>query len=92
MPVIPALPKTSAYSDQPKAADTPIEIRVSMPTPPCRAEFQAARWNGSAPHTATGVVRIRASHCQLSNCSAGIIVSNSTGRARTAQTKSRVRS
>ena len=36
MPVIPAPPKNSAYSDQPNAASTPTLIRVSMVAAPCR--------------------------------------------------------
>ena len=40
---------------------------------------QAARWNGQAPHVATGAASVSASHCQLSNCSEGIIESSTTG-------------
>ncbi|CAB4908947.1 unannotated protein [freshwater metagenome] len=69
----------------------PIETRVSIVLAPCRAFTAAARWKGQAPQTATGLARVRASHCQLSNCSAGTIDSTSTGRASAAETSSRCR-
>ncbi len=50
-----------------------------MVAAPWRRLAQAARWNGQAPHSTTGVASIRASHCQLSNCSAGIIDISRTG-------------
>ncbi len=81
MPVMPAVPKNSAHSDQPNAASTPIETSVSMVEVPCRALAQAARWNGSAPQTTTGAASVSESHCQLSNCSAGTIAIATTGTA-----------
>ena len=64
MPGMPAVPKNSAYSDQPNAASVPSEIRVSMVAVPCRRLVQAARWNGHAPQTTTGAARVSDSHCQ----------------------------
>ncbi len=46
MPGVPALPRNSAHSDQPKAAAVPTEIRVSIVAAPCRALVNAARWKG----------------------------------------------
>ena len=46
---------------------------MSIVAVPCLRFAQAARWNGQAPQSTTGVARLSASHCQLSNCSAGII-------------------
>src|SRR5680860_1556498 len=92
MPGIPAPPRNRAHSDQSHAALTPTEIRVSIVAAPWRALVKAARWNGKAPHTTTGEARVRASHCQLSNCNAGIIDSSSTGRLRTAEISNRCRS
>ena len=43
---------------------------------------QAARWNGHAPQTTTGAASVSDSHCQASNCSAGIIASRTTGTVR----------
>jgi hypothetical protein len=51
------VPVTSATSDQAYAAVTPRLISVSMVATPCRAFATAARWNGHAPHSATGVAR-----------------------------------
>ena len=50
------------------------------------------RWNGHAPHTATGEARVSDSHCQLRNCAAGTIASTTTGTASAADTSSRRRS
>ena len=52
----------------------------------------AARWNGQAPQIATGEARANESHCQLRNCSAGIIASTTTGTVRTVETSKRCRS
>src|ERR1035438_10719396 len=71
VPGIPAPPRNSAHSDHIHAALTPTEITVSIVAAPWRALVNAARWNGKAPHTTTGEARVRASHCQLSNCSSG---------------------
>jgi hypothetical protein len=56
-----------------------------------RAFSQAARWKGQAPQTATGAASIRANHCQLVNCRAGIMESSATGIARAVETDSRRR-
>ena len=89
---IPASPNTSAYSDHSHAASVPRLISVSIVALPCRRFVHAARWNGQPPHSTTGVARLSASHCQLSNCSAGIIETSSTGSDSSAETISRVRS
>jgi hypothetical protein len=92
IPVRPASPKNSAYSDQANDAVTPTEISVSMVAAPCRALTRAARWNGHAPHTATGAASASDSHCQLRNCSAGTIASTTTGTASSSEISSRCRS
>ena len=46
MPGMPAEPKNSAYSDHRNAAETPIEISVSIVAAPWRRLIHAARWNG----------------------------------------------
>src|SRR5664279_1654670 len=92
VPGIPAPPRNSAHSDHSHAALTPTEIKVSIVAAPWRTLVKAARWNGNAPQTTTGEARVRASHCQLSNCHAGTIDISSTGRLRTAEITSRCRS
>ena len=47
-----------------------------------RTLSQAARWNGHAAHVTTGAASVSDSHCQASNCSAGIIDSATTGTVR----------
>ena len=89
IPVIPAWVNSSAHSDHSQAAVTPTEIRVSMVAAPWRALVTAARWNGQAPQTTTGEARVSEIHCQLSNCSAGIIDMASTGTVSTADTTRR---
>ena len=79
MPGSPASPKNSAYDRPAQAASVPTEIRVSMVAAPWRRLTQAARWNGHPPQSTTGVASGSASHCQSSNCSAGIIDIASTG-------------
>ncbi|CAM5681260.1 hypothetical protein SVIOM74S_00625 [Streptomyces violarus] len=91
MPGMPASPRNRAHRDQPNAASVPRETSVSMVAAPCRAFVQAARWNGSPPQTTTGAARVSESHCQLSNWSAGIIASRTTGTARAAETTRRRR-
>jgi hypothetical protein len=59
---------------------------------PCLRFAQAALCNGHAPHSTTGVARLSASHCQLSNCSAGIMEVSRTGTVSRADTTSRRRS
>ena len=92
MPGSPASPKNKAYSDHPKAANTPSEMRVSMVAAPWRRFVHAARWNGAAPHTTTGAARVSDSHCQCSNWSAGIIAMATTGTVRRVDTTRRWRS
>jgi hypothetical protein len=92
MPGSPAVPRKSAYSDQPKAARVPSETRVSIVAAPCRRFVQAARWNGAPPHTTTGAASVRDSHCQKSNCSAGTIAIATTGTLSAVETSSRRRS
>ncbi len=84
-------PATSAYADHRYAAATPRLTRVSMVAVPCRAFAAAARWNGQAPQTATGVASAKASHCQCGKCSAGTMDSASTGTASAALTSNRPR-
>src|SRR5690606_40881804 len=69
----------------------PILMSVSMVVAPWRRLAQVARWKGQAPHTTTGEVRAKASHCQCWNCRAGTIDSTSTGRASAAVTSRRWR-
>src|SRR5581483_194445 len=85
MPSAPASPRKSAYSDQSQAARTPRETSVSIVAVPCLRFVQAARWNGHAAHRTTGVASCNASHCQWSNCSAGIIETSSTGSESSAE-------
>ena len=92
MPFIPASPMNSAYSDHSHAASTPTEMSVSIVAAPCLRFAHAALWNGQAPHSTTGVARFSASHCQLSNCSAGTIEMSSTGSDSSAERMSRWRS
>ena len=92
MPGAPASPMNRAYSDHSQAASTPRLTSVSIVAVACRRFAHAARWNGQAPHRTTGVASCSASHCQLSNCSAGIIESSSTGSESSALTISRRRS
>ena len=88
---IPASPRNSAYIDHSHAESVPRLISVSIVAVPCLRFAQAARWNGQAPHSTTGVAIWSDSHCQLSNCSAGIIDISSTGIDSAALTISRVR-
>jgi hypothetical protein len=64
---------------------------VSIVAVACLRFAQAARWNGSAPHTTTGAASVSVSHCQLSNWSGGTIASTSTGSVSSAETSSRRR-
>ena len=58
----------------------------------CLRLTQAARWNGHAPQTTTGAASVSDSHCQLSNCSGGIIAIASTGNVSASEISSRCRS
>ena len=60
-----------------------------MVTAPCRALVKAERWNGHAPHTATGEASASEAHCQLRNCAAGTIASTTTGTVSASDTSSR---
>ena len=84
-------PATSATSDHPYAARTPIDTSVSIVEAPCRAVTAAARWNGQAHHSATGVARTSWSHRPAVQCSRPIAMTTS-GTVRTAATSSRGRS
>ncbi len=64
MPIAPAPPSSSAHSDQPVAAITPSETRVSIVDEPCRPARAAARWNGQADQVATGRASAATTHCQ----------------------------
>ena len=92
MPGMPASPMNSAYSDHANAASTPSEISVSIVAAPCLRFAHAARWNGNAPHTTTGAASVSDSHCQVSNCSGGIIAIASTGSISASETSRRWRS
>ena len=85
-------PRTARSSDHPYAASVPIEMSVSIVAAPWRRFCHAAWWNGNAPQTTTGEVSVRLSHCQLSNCSAGIIDMATTGVASAVQMITRRRS
>ena len=63
-----------------------------MVAAPCLASVNAARWNGHAPHTATGEASTSEAHCQFRNCAAGTIASTTTGTASASDTSSRCRS
>src|ERR1019366_2818761 len=90
-PARPAAPKNSTYSDHRYATVTPTDTSVSMVAAPCRALTTAARWNGHAPHTATGEASASDAHCQFRNCRGEIIASATTGMASASDTSSRFR-
>jgi hypothetical protein len=92
MSFMPASPRKSAYSDHSHAARTPTLISVSIVAAPCLRFAQVAWWNGHAPHSTTGVTRFSESHCQLSNCRAGIIAISRTGTDSAAEISARRRS
>ena len=62
---------------------------MSIVVAACRRLSHAARWNGQAPHTTTGVASVSDAHCQASNWSAGTIASSTTGTVSSAETTSR---
>ena len=62
---------------------------MSIVVAACRRLSHAARWNGQAPHTTTGVASVSDAHCQASNWSAGTIDSSTTGTVSSAETTSR---
>ena len=92
MPVSPAPPRNRAYSDHNSAARVPTLISVSIVAAPCLRFCHAALWNGQPAHSTTGAASCSDSHCQLSNCSAGIIDIRKTGSASTAANSVRRRS
>ncbi len=59
MPVMPASPANSATTDQVQAASVPTLISVSMVAVAWRRFAHAARWNGQAAHSTTGVARFQ---------------------------------
>ena len=64
IPVTPASPMNSAYSDHPNAASTPIEMSVSIVAAPWRRLRHAAWWNGQPPQITTGAASVNDNHCQ----------------------------
>src|SRR5262249_23621432 len=88
-PGSPAPPASSAHTDQPNAASTPTEIRVSMVAARCRRLATAARWNGQPPHTTTGGGRAGDSHCKNRSGGAGPTARATTGTVRAAQPSNR---
>ena len=60
-----------------------------MVAAPCLALVNAARWNGHAPHTATGEASTSEAHCQFRNCAARTIASTTTGTVSASDTSSR---
>jgi hypothetical protein len=92
MPGVPAVPRNSAHSDHRKAAEVPTEISVSMVAAPCRALVNAALWKGHAAYVTTGAASVSDSHCQYSNCKAGIMAMATTGTASTTAVTNRCRS
>ncbi len=91
IPGSPAPRKNSETTDHVHAAIVPIEMSVSIVAVPWRRFVQAARWKGYPHHSSTGVASCSDSHCQLSNCSAGIIPSTSSGSDSAAETIRRTR-
>ena len=92
IPVCPAVPQNSAYSDHPKAARVPREISVSIVAARCLRFVHVATWNGQAPHTTTGAASVSDNHCQFGNCSAGTIAMAITGSDSARQISRRRRS
>ena len=92
IPVCPAVPQNSAYSDHPKAARVPREMSVSIVAARCLRFVHVATWNGQAPHTTTGAASVSDSHCQFGNCSAGAIAMAITGTDSARQINRRRRS
>ena len=89
IPVMPAPPNSSAYTDQPNDAPTPTLTSVSIVAAPWPSPYHAARCSGHAPHTATGAASSRLTHCQPVNCAAGTMASTMTAAASGTQTASR---
>jgi hypothetical protein len=69
-----------------------MEMRVSIVAVAWRKLVQAALWKGKAPQITTGAASVSDSHCQLVNCSAGIIAIAITGTVRTSEMSRRSRS
>src|SRR5208337_1582354 len=89
IPVMPAPPNSSAYTDQPNDAATPTLTRVSIVAAPWPSPYHAARCSGQAPHTATGAASARLTHCQPVNCADGTMASTMTAAVSGTQTASR---
>ena len=89
IPVMPAPPNSSAYTDQPNDAATPTLTRVSIVAAPWPSPYHAARCSGHAPQIATGAASARLTHCQPVNCAAGTMDSTMTAAASGTQTTSR---
>ena len=63
-----------------------METRVSMVNEPCRRLARVALWKGAPPQKKMGVTMVSTAHCQLVNCSAGIMLSKTTGTVSAAET------
>ncbi len=74
----------SCHAENAYAAVTPIDTRVSMVDPKCRAFTAAARWNGQAAQLTTGSARAPATQPQFGNWRAGTIEIRKTGTVRAA--------
>ena len=89
IPVMPAPPNSSAWTDHSSDPVMPKLTSVSMVVTPCRRPATAARCNGHPPQAATGSVSSRLTHCHPLNCSDGAIASTMTASAAGAQTTTR---
>jgi hypothetical protein len=89
IPVMPAPPNSSAYTDQQNDAPTPTLTSVSMVAAAWPRPYHAARYSGHAPQVATGAASSRLTHCQPGNCAAGTIDSTITANASGTQAASR---
>src|SRR5699024_9260170 len=65
------------------------ETRVSMVKEPCFRFAHVALWNGEPPQKKIGVTKVSTAHCQLLNCSAGIMLTKTTGTDSRAETITR---
>ena len=63
-----------------------MDTRVSMVDAPWRALMAAARWNGQADHSTTGVASAKAHQPQFGNCAAGTIEMMNSGTVKTTAT------
>ena len=68
---------------------TPIDTRVSIVEAPCRAFRNAARWNGQAHQSTTGVARASWIQALLGTSRPGHMASTTTGTVSTVATMAR---